>query len=98
MCTNKFEDILVVVVVFCFGFAQFLFWDRLSLLNSVGGDLLGVVLASELLFRSSSRSLVVSGSSTMVQILLARLKGTFFFVWTGWQDVKGRHWNVSVGL
>ena len=35
---------LVVVVVFCFGFAQFFFWDRLSLLNSVGGDLLGVVL------------------------------------------------------
>ena len=45
-------------------------------------------------FRSFSRSLVVSCSSTIVQILLARLKGTFFFVWTRWQDVKGRYWNV----
>ena len=51
VCTYKCEDILPVVVVFYFGFVQFLFWDRLSFLNSVGGDLLGVVLASEFLFQ-----------------------------------------------
>ena len=92
---NKCEDILPVVF-FCFGFAQFLIWDRLSFLNSVGGDFLVAVLASKFLFRSSSRSLVVSCSSAMMQIILARLKGTFFFVWTGWQDVKKRYWNMSV--
>ena len=41
MCTYKCEDILPIVVVFCFDFAQFFFWDRLSFLNSIGGNFLG---------------------------------------------------------
>lgn len=48
--------------------------------------------------RSCKRISRVVGSETMVQILLAKLKGIFILVCFGWHELKRRYCCESVGL